>query len=192
MIGTSGDGLTVGEAAATAIASRFGTPLFVYDADLVRSNYCRFRNAISYAPSRVHYAAVCNPNLPVLRVMKGLGAGLHANTPGDVYCGLRAGFSPDEIVFSGSNLGDDDLDYLLAVGVHINVDSVDDLERACHHGKDREFGLRLHLDGVLPESRMGLRELKVHVAEATARKAGCRTTALHVYCGFAGARVRAA
>ncbi len=76
MIGTSGDGLTVGEAAATAIASRFGTPLFVYDADLVRSNYCRFRNAISYAPSRVHYAAVCNPNLPVLRVMKGLGAGL--------------------------------------------------------------------------------------------------------------------
>lgn len=186
MICMSSDGLTVGEMAAPALASRFGTPLFIYDADLIRISYWRLRNAITFAPSRVHYAAVCNPNLAILRLMKEVGAGLHANTPGDVYCGLRAGFSPEEIVFSGSNLGEEDLDYLFATGVHVNVDSLDDLERTCHRGPARELGLRLHLDDILPESRIGLRESEVGEAVTRASGANCRITALHVYCGTHG------
>jgi diaminopimelate decarboxylase len=185
----SSTGLAVAGVSADTLAARFGTPLFAYDADLIRQAYRRLSNAIRYFPSRVHYAAVCNPNLAILRLLRDLGAGLHANTPGDVYCGLRAGFSPNEVVFSGSNLGDEDLDYLLDSGIPVNVDSVDDLDRACRHGKAREFGLRVHLEGLLPDSRMGLREWEVRGAEVSARRAHCRIIALHVYCGTHGRAV---
>jgi diaminopimelate decarboxylase len=114
------------------------------------------------------------------------GAGLHANTPGDVYCGLRAGFSAADIVFSGSNLGDEDLDYLLDAGVHVNLDSLDDLHRALQRGPGRSFGLRVHVEDTLPESRMGLREGELEPARAAAAAAGCRLSALHVYCGTHG------
>jgi diaminopimelate decarboxylase len=186
---------SIGGLDTVALAARFGTPVFVYDADAVRATYRRLRTAFPYAPARVHYAAVCNPNLYLLRLLREEGAGLHANTPGDVYCGLRAGFRPDDIVFSGSNLGDDDLTYLLGAGVHVNVDSLDDLARACRLGVRRAFGLRVHLEGVLPESRVGLREPEIGPAVALAASSGCSIRALHVYCGTHGqslARYRAA
>ncbi len=178
--------LWIGGLDARALADRFGTPLFVYDAAIVRAAYGRVREAIRYEPARVHYAAVCNPNLFLLRLLHEQGAGLHANTPGDVYCGLRAGFAPDDIVFSGSNCGPEDLDYLLSAGVHVNVDSLDDLALACARAPGRCFGLRIHPERVLAESRVGLREQELDRALATAARAGCRLTALHVYCGTHG------
>ncbi len=168
------------------LAARFGTPLFVYDAEIVRQNYRAVRAAFSYEPVRIHYAAVCNPNLHLLGILRAEGAGLHANTPGDVYCGLHAGFSAADIVFSGSNLGEEDLDYVLGAGVHINLDSLDDLDRVLSRGAGRSLGLRVHVEEVLPESRMGLRESELPDARAAAQAADCRITALHVYCGTHG------
>jgi diaminopimelate decarboxylase len=186
MIGFHDGSLRIGELDAVELGHRFGTPLFVYDADDIRGAYGAVRGAVHYEPSKIHYAAVCNPNLTILRILRAEGAGLHANTPGDVYCGLRAGFAPRDIVFSGSNMGDEDLRYVLASGVHVNVDSLDDLTRACALGPSRSFGLRVHLEGVLAESRMGLRESELATARDVASSAGCRLVALHVYCGTHG------
>jgi diaminopimelate decarboxylase len=178
--------VTIGGLDAHALADRFGTPLFVYDADEVRGSWRRLRAAFRYPATRLHFAAVCNPNLRLLALLRELGAGLHANTPGDVYCGLRAGYEAHDVVFSGSNVGDEDLAYLLGLGVHVNVDSLDDLGRACRLAPRRAFGLRMHLEDVLPESRIGLRAGDLDDALGLARRAGARITALHVYCGTHG------
>lgn len=179
-------GLTIGGLDATALAERHGTPLFVYDADELRTSWSRIRAAFRYAPTHLHFAAVCNRNLYLLRLLRAQGSKLHANTPGDVYCGLRAGYDPADVVFSGSNVGQEDLEYLLGAGVHVNLDSLDDLERACGLAPGRDFGLRMHLGDVLPESRIGVREHELDAALALGRRAGARITALHVYCGTHG------
>jgi diaminopimelate decarboxylase len=189
MIGLVDGHLEVGGVDSRRLAERFGTPLFVYDADVVRETYRRIRAAVRHRPSRVHYAAVCNPNLALLRILRDEGAGLHANTPGDVFCGLRAGFSPRDIVFSGSNLGDEDVDYLTRSGVHVNVDSIEDVVRVCRRAPERAIGVRVHLDDVLPESRIGLREEQLAEALHLAASFGCRVTALHVYCGTHGQKL---
>jgi diaminopimelate decarboxylase len=176
---------SVAGAPARSLAERFGTPLFVYDEGALRARYREIVGAFDYAPARVHYAAVCNPNLHLLRALRAEGAGLHANTPGDVFCGLRAGFRGEDIVLSGSNLGDEDLAYAAEAGVHVNVDSLDDLERACA-APALSLGLRVHLEGILPESRMGVREGELPAATALAARAGRRLTSLHVYCGTHG------
>lgn len=186
MIHTSHDQVTIGGAGARELADRFGTPLFVYDSDELRASWRRIRGAFRYPATHVHFAAVCNPNLHVLSVLRAQGAKLHANTPGDVYCGLRARYRPADIVFSGSNVGDEDLGFLLGAGVHVNVDSLDDLKRACAAGPGRDFGLRMHLEEVLPESRIGLRAPDLDDALRIARASGSAITALHVYCGTHG------
>lgn len=189
MIDTIEGSFAIGGLDPHALVERFGTPLFVYDTATVRESYARIARCFSYAPTHLHFAAVCNPNLHLLRVLRAAGAGLHANSPGDVYCGLRAGYAPDQIVFSGSNLGEDDLSYLLASGVHVNVDSLDDLAAACAIAPDGSFGVRIHLEDVLPESRIGLREHELDTALALARASGAKLTALHVYCGTHGQRL---
>jgi len=186
MIHTTHGQVAIGGVAARDLAERFGTPLFAYDAGELRASWRRIRGAFRYPATHVHFAAVCNPNLHLLSVLREQGAKLHANTPGDVYCGLRAGYRPGDIVFSGSNVGDDDLGFLLGAGVHVNVDSIDDLRRACAAAPGRAFGLRMHLDEVLPESRIGLRAPDLEPALRIARASGCAITALHVYCGTHG------
>ena len=66
------------------------------------------------------------------------------------------------------------------------MDSLDDLARACDHAPRRDYGLRLHLEEVLPESRIGLRDGDLDRALAVAHATGARITALHVYCGTHG------
>ncbi len=172
--------------AAAQLAGRFGTPVFLYEAETLRRTYRRVRDAFRHQPTRIHFAAVCNPNLALLRILREEGAGLHANTPGDVYCGLRAGFSAQDIVFSGSNLGEDDLRFLGGAGVAVNVDSLDDLERACRLHPGRGFGMRLHFPDAMPESRIGIRPDEIPRAVSLARAKDCRIEALHVYCGTHG------
>lgn len=169
-----------------SLVAQFGSPLFVYDASALRRSYRRLRAAFSQELARVHFAAVCNPNLALLKILREEGAGLHANTPGDVFCGLRAGFHAADIVCSGSNLGEDDLTYLLERGVFLNVDSLDDLARACRLGPGRAIGLRLHFEDVMPPSRVGIRPAELPEARRILDAHGCRLDSFHIYCGTHG------
>jgi diaminopimelate decarboxylase len=184
MIDAREGAFTVGGLSATELVERFGSPLYVYDTATVRERYRAIRAAFRDPDTRVHFAAVCNPNLHLLRILREEGAGIHANTPGDVFCALAAGFSGGEIVFSGSNIDEEDLRLLAEAGVHVNVDSLDDLRRALAPG--RALGVRLHVEEVLAESRMGLRESEIDEALALARRACAIIDSLHVYCGTHG------
>ena len=176
----------IGGIAARDLVAAFGTPVYVYDADVVRTRYRAIRAAFRSPSTRVHFAAVCNPNQYLLRLLRAEGAGLHANTPGDVACGLAAGFAGRDIVFSGTNASEEDLEYLVANDVHVNVDSLDDLSRAVRIAPGRAVGLRIHLGDVLPESRVGLREHELAAALAIARSGGSPIVSVHVYCGTHG------
>ena len=60
--------------------------------------------SISYPYTEFKFASVTNGNIHLLKIFNHSGWGLHANTPGDIYLGLKAGFDPKKIVYSGSNL----------------------------------------------------------------------------------------
>ena len=89
---------------AREVLDQYGSPLYVYDGDVLRATIERITGSISYPNARFCFASVTNGNLALLRIFRERGWGLHANSPGDVYLGLRAGFTPEEIVYSGSNL----------------------------------------------------------------------------------------
>ena len=85
-----------------------------------------------------------NKNPALVAELLELGAGVHANTPGDAFAALQAGnVTAEQIVYSGTNLTDDDIELLTAAGIHLNLDSLDQLERFARIAPGGDVGLRM-------------------------------------------------
>jgi diaminopimelate decarboxylase len=168
---------------ARALVARFGSPLYAYDAAEVERRYRAFVRAFPYRPLECHYAIVCNKNPLVVRRLCDLGAGVHANTPGDAFAALAAGVPAERIVYSGTNLTRADLDYLLERRIALNLDSVDQLRdvAACSHGG--RVGLRLLVDDPEKRNRIGIEPSELGEALRIAGAAGLEVVGLHMYAG---------
>src|SRR3954471_18368726 len=112
---------------ALALTGHYGSPLYVYDLDDVEHRYRRFAAAFPYRPTDIHYAIVCNKNPAIVARLHELGAGVHANTPGDAFAALSAGVPASRIVYSGTNLARADFEFLRTHAIPLNLDSLDQL-----------------------------------------------------------------
>jgi diaminopimelate decarboxylase len=84
-----------------ALADAVGTPAYVYSSAMVRERYAHLDEALSVLPHRVHYTLKANSNAGILRILKGLGAGVDVVSGGELYRALRAGFEGRDIIFGG-------------------------------------------------------------------------------------------
>jgi diaminopimelate decarboxylase len=168
---------------ASDLLTRFGSPLYVYEAGRVRRAFHNFRSAFPYKPIDFHYAIVCNKNAYLVRLLVDLGAGIHANTPGDAHAALAAGVAPDRIVYSGTNLNAADFDYLLSRSIHMNLDSLDQLRDLAALRQAGEIGLRLLIDDEDRPNRIGVTTAELPTALEIANQSGMRITGLHMYAG---------
>jgi diaminopimelate decarboxylase len=188
--------MLIGDVSATSLADEYATPLYVYDAEAVRTAFRRIREAVPYEPRRVHYACVANSNLAIMGLIRSLGGGIHANTWGDAVMALQADFAPTDLIYSGSNLGTDDIFNLFVHGVAVNLNSLSQLrsyasklrEFECGLGDGpnralREVGLRIHLEEHRPYSRMGVKTTEVDEAKAIAAEHGLDIVGVHYYRG---------
>jgi diaminopimelate decarboxylase len=174
---------------AREVLDQYGSPLYVYDGDVLRATIEGITGSISYPNARFCFASVTNGNLALLRIFRERGWGLHANSPGDVYLGLRAGFTPEEIVYSGSNLNRGEMEQMLEWRVgKLNLDSLAQLELLCEaYGRTSVsppgVGLRLNLPEVTGESRIGVRPTEFPQAVRMAGSAGLKVNGIHFYRG---------
>lgn len=130
--------------AATEIAEEFGTPVYVTEEKRIRENYRRIHGAFSkYMDTRVNYACKANTNLSVLRILEQEGSCIDAVSLGEVLSCIKAGFSPDRILYTGVNVSNEELRGLVDVGCMINVDSESELERLAKISTDVRVSFRI-------------------------------------------------
>jgi diaminopimelate decarboxylase len=123
--GLSCDGVSL-----TEIAAKEGTPTYVYSAASIRSTWHRFDRAFAGVPHAIHYALKANSTLGLLRLLRGLGSGADANSWGEIEVALRAGFIPEQLVFTGVGKTPDELRRAVPLGLRsINAESPGELER---------------------------------------------------------------
>ncbi len=168
----------------------YGSPLYVYDGDRFRQTILHITKAIPDPKTRFHFASVTNGNIALLKIVREMGWGLHANTPGDIYLGLKAGFEPDQIVYSGSNLNTEDINQLLAWRItRLNLDSTSQLDLFCKVFRSENtlleisLGIRLNAPEISGDSRIGINPTEFVTAIAITQKAGLKLTGLHFYRG---------
>ena len=165
-------GLACDDVSIESIVERVGTPLYIYSAQTIRFSYRAIDEAFASYPHAIHYALKANSTLAIVRLLRSLGSRVDANSGGEIDVARRAGFSPDEIVFTGVGKSRDELARAIAsdIGV-INAESAGELDRiaaiAASQGRQARVALRVNPDidaGSHPNISTGLKINKFGVA----------------------------
>jgi diaminopimelate decarboxylase len=111
------------------LAHEFGSPLYVYETDKIKSQYNRLRAAFSKVENlRINYAAKALSNIAVLQYLKSLGSSLDTVSLQEVQLGLHAGFEPKEIIYTPNGVSFEEIEAAAKLGVQINIDNLSVLE----------------------------------------------------------------
>ena len=111
------------------IASRVGTPAYVYSRASVRNHCAWFENSLGEIPHLSCYAVKANAGRPILAEIARAGLGADVGSYGELHLALRAGFDPAKITFSGVGKRDDEIEFALGAGIHsLNVESAEELQ----------------------------------------------------------------
>ena len=161
------------------IAEKVGTPFYLYSHATLKRHYLIFNEAFDGLDRLVCFSAKANSNLSILKLLASLGSGLDIVSGGELYRGLKAGFLPEKIVYSGVGKRIDEIDYALAQGILMfNVESLEELAlidaRAAHLNKKAPIAIRVNPDvdpKTHPYISTGLRKNKFGIDMETAFKA---------------------
>ncbi len=111
------------------IAQTVGTPFYLYSAATLKRHIQVFDQAFSGLKHLVCYSVKANSNLAVLRLLAREGAGADIVSGGELYRALKAGISPQKIVFSGVGKTREEISRALKAGILMfNVESLGELE----------------------------------------------------------------
>lgn len=112
------------------IAKDFGSPVYVYDAEKISSQYHRLTSAFSKVKSlKINYAVKALSNISVLKLMHKLGSGIDTVSIQEVQLGLKAGFKPEQIIFTPNGVSLEEIETAAKLGVQINIDNLSILEQ---------------------------------------------------------------
>ncbi|MDR1993779.1 MAG: diaminopimelate decarboxylase [Nitrososphaerota archaeon] len=179
----------------TELAKTYDTPLYVLSEKRIQDNYNRLYSALvnNYKYVRIYYAAKANTNLNVLGILHSQGAYLDTVSPGEVFLALSRGFTPDRILFTGTNVRNDELKMFADANITINVDSQSELERLLKISVPQIISVRVNPDIIAghhshcvtagPESKFGLWEEEVIQAYAIAQRARVERFGIHMHIG---------
>ncbi len=97
-------------------AARFGTPLYVYDFGAVAARFRELDRLFGHAFG-VSYAVKSNPNLELMRLVRGLADGFDASSIAEVEQSLAAGMAASHISFSGPAKRPEEIDRAVELGI---------------------------------------------------------------------------
>jgi diaminopimelate decarboxylase len=112
-----------------ALAVRFGTPLYVYDLDVIERQVTALRTCLPPVVD-LAYAVKANPALAVVSHLGRLGLGADVASGGELATVARAGIGPERVVMTGPGKRDDELRAAVLAGIRaITVESPGELAR---------------------------------------------------------------
>ena len=109
---------------------KFGTPSYVYDASKIKKQYNRLVDSFKTVKNlKINYAVKALSNLSILKYINNLGAGIDTVSIQEVLIGIKAGFSPDKIIYTPNGVSINEIITVSKMGVNINIDNLNMLEQ---------------------------------------------------------------
>ncbi|WP_456461067.1 diaminopimelate decarboxylase [Lutibacter sp.] len=113
-----------------SLVKKYGSPLYVYDAKKIISQYNRITKAFSTVKNlKLNYAVKANSNINILKLFKKLNSGIDTVSIQEVQLGIKAGFSPENIIFTPNGVSLEEIEEVSKLGVQINIDNISILEQ---------------------------------------------------------------
>lgn len=109
------------------IVKEFGTPLYVYNEDILRKRMSEVAGIITKYPYKANYSMKANSNIEILKIAKEENVNCDAMSEGEIRLLLKAGFTPDQIFFVPNNIDANEMQYAIDNGIMISLDSIDQI-----------------------------------------------------------------
>ena len=123
-----GDELHCEELPIREIAETVGTPFYLYSLNTLENHFRAFQGAFSKADHLICFSAKANSNIAILRVFIRMGGGVDVVSGGELFRSMKAGASPDKIVYSGVGKRDEEIEYALELPILMfNIESTQEL-----------------------------------------------------------------
>ena len=126
------------------LCDKYGCPLYVYDTSIIEAQYKRLMNAFGKTNLRLFYACKALTNIQILGYIRELGAGLDAVSINEIKLGIKAGYSPEDIMFTPSCVSLEEIAEAVALGIRINIDNISILEQFAQRFPDKPVGIRIN------------------------------------------------
>lgn len=147
--------LTIGGLEAEELAQRFGTPTYVYDANVLRRRFADVKQSMGV---NVLYALKANPSLAVAHVLREAGAGAEIASAGEMYIAEKAGFSGEQMQFAGPGKSEQELRLAVDKGLYsINMESEAEYEAIVEVAKTSKRKPQVSIRVNPPKSSSGAR-----------------------------------
>ncbi len=111
------------------LADKYECPLYVYETSIMKHQYDRLYNAFGVKNLKINYACKALNNINILKYFKSLGAGLDTVSIQEVHVGIKAGFAPQDIMYTPNCVSIEEINQAVEYGVKINIDNLSILEQ---------------------------------------------------------------
>ncbi|MBB1626655.1 diaminopimelate decarboxylase [Achromobacter sp. UMC71] len=176
----------------TQLAAQHGTPLWVYDAAVIRERIAQLRRF-----DVIRYAQKACSNLHILRLMRAEGVMVDAVSLGEIERSLAAGFQPEGepagVVFTADLIDHATLATVIKHDITVNAGSLDMLERVGQAAPGHRVWLRINpgfghghsnkTNTGGPQSKHGIWIDDVAEAVAIVRRHGLKLVGIHMHIG---------
>ena len=175
------------------LIAEFGSPLYVYNGQTFRDRFNSLANAFDYPKIRIYYACKSNTNLNVLKIFKKLGSNVDTVSPGEIFIALKAGFKPEDLLFTPNNPSSEEMKYAIDRNIMVTVGSLSIIEEYAKIGGSRDICIRVNPDigfghhGYVitggPKSKFGIYFDQMDRARDLASKLGLNIKGIHAHIG---------
>lgn len=189
--------LYLGGLSAEELRAGFGSPVYVYEEDSLRSQCQRLQGCFAELRAenrlQLHYAMKANSNPAILQLLREEGVGIDAVSPFEVQLALNCDFLPEQILFTGNNTTLEELDFCVTQGVQLNLGSLRTLESFGQRFPGQSVSLRVnpgvgaghhsHCITGGPRSKFGIYHDQLEEAKALAQRYQLRIVGLQSHIG---------
>ena len=110
------------------LAKKYGTPLYIYDSEIMKDRYHAFLNAIKEVKGNIHYAVKANDSINIIKYFSKLGCGADIVSIGEFEKCIAAGIAPEKIIFSGVGKDKNEIETALENNIlQFNIESQEEL-----------------------------------------------------------------
>ncbi|HEX8060349.1 MAG TPA: diaminopimelate decarboxylase [Cyclobacteriaceae bacterium] len=127
------------------ICARFGTPVYVYDADKIVEQIAKLKKAFEGTDLRIKYASKALTNISILKLLGKNGVGVDAVSVNEARLAMIAGHQPGDINFTPSSADFSEIKEGVELKLNVNLDSLPALDKfGKEYGASYPVGIRLN------------------------------------------------
>ncbi len=110
------------------IVKQYGTPVYVYNEEIIRAHMHAVANVITKYPYTANYSVKANTNLSILKLALEEGNNCDAMSPGEITMLLKVGFPKERIFYVPNNVTPEEMQFGIDHGIMTSLDSLSQLE----------------------------------------------------------------